>query len=92
MVDINNPDPQADYQFGTSVWPEKNTEETIDEVLAQVSLASGQKECFNNPVVEGSYFKEIRWGECPPIGKLKYIVSYGDPAPSNTTGKKAKKN
>ena len=92
MVDINNPDPQADYQFGTSVWPEKNTEETIDEVLAQVSLASGQKECFNNPVVEGSYFKEIRWGECPPISKLRYIVSYGDPAPSNTTGKKAKKN
>ena len=61
MVDIGKPDPQADYQFGTSVWPEKNTEETIDEVLAQVSLASGQKECFNNPVVEGSYFKEIRW-------------------------------
>lgn len=23
MVDINNPDPQADYQFGTSVWPER---------------------------------------------------------------------
>lgn len=92
MVDINRPDPQMDYQFGLSVWPEKNTEEIIDEVLAQVSLASGQKECFNNPVVEGSYFKEIRWGECPPVNKLKYIVSYGDPAPSNNTSKKAKKN
>lgn len=92
MVDINRPDPQMDYQFGTSVWPEKNTEEIIDEVLAQVSMASGQKECFNNPVVEGSYFKEIKWGECPPINKLKYIVSYGDPAPSNKTSKKAKKN
>lgn len=92
MVDIDNPDPQMDYQYGTSVWPQKNTEEDVEEKLAQVSLASGQKECFNNPVVEGSYFKEIRWGECPPINKLKYIVSYGDPAPSNNTSKKAKKN
>lgn len=92
MVDINHPDPQADFQCGTSVWPEKNSEEVIDEVLAQVSLASSQKECFNNPVVEGSYFKEIKWGECPPISKLKYIVSYGDPAPSNKTSKKAAKN
>ena len=60
-------------------------------MLAQVSLASGQKECFNNPVVE-FLLQGDTLGECPPIGKLKYIVSYGDPAPSNTTGKKAKKN
>ena len=92
MVDINRPDPQADYQSGRSVWPEKNSEEAVDEVLAQVSMASAQKECFNNPVIEGHYFEEIRWGECPPLGKLKYVVSYGDPAPSNKTSKKAAKN
>lgn len=92
MVDINRPDPQADYQSGRSVWPEKNSEEAVDEVLAQVSMASAQKECFNNPVIEGHYFEEIRWGECPPLSKLKYVVSYGDPAPSNKTSKKAAKN
>lgn len=92
MVDISRPDPQADYRHGKSVWPEKNSEEAIDEVLAQVSLAAGQKECFNNPVVEGSYFTEMHWGECPPLHKLKYVVSYGDPAPSNKASKKAAKN
>lgn len=92
MVDINHPDPQADYQMGKSVWPEKNSEEAVDEVLAQVSMAAGQKECFNNPVIEGHYFDDIRWGECPPLGKLKYIVSYGDPAYSNKVSKKAAQN
>lgn len=92
MVKIGRPDPQLDYRAGRSVWPEKNSEEAIDEVLASVSLASAQKECFNNPVVEGSYFTEMRWGECPPLHKLKYVVSYGDPAPSNKTSKKAAKN
>jgi hypothetical protein len=74
------------------VWPEKNSEETVDEVLAQVSMASAQKECFNNPVVEGHYFNDIKWGECPPLHKLKYVVSYGDPAYSNKVSRKAAQN
>lgn len=92
MVDMNRPDPLADYQSGRSVWPEKNSEETVDEVLAQVSMASAQKECFNNPVVEGRYFNDIKWGECPPMHKLKYVVSYGDPSYSNKVSKKAAQN
>ena len=92
MVDVNRPDPLADYQSGRSVWPEKNSEETVDEVLAQVSMASAQKECFNNPVVEGRYFNDIKWGECPPLHKLKYVVSYDDPAYSNKVSKKAAQN
>ena len=83
MVDINHPDPKNDFAYGTSVWPEKNDEETIDDVLAQVSAASAQKECFNNPVTEGCYFKEIKWGPVPPLHKFPFLVSYGDPAPSN---------
>lgn len=83
MVNINKPDPKMDFEYGTSVWPEKNTEELIDDVLAQVSTASGQKECFNNPVTEGSYFKEIKWGIIPPLKKFPFLISYGDPAPSN---------
>lgn len=83
MVNINHPDPKEDFMYGTSVWPEKNSEETIDDVLAQVSVSSAQKECFNNPVVEGSYFKEIKWGVVPPLNRFQFLVSYGDPAPSN---------
>lgn len=90
MVNINHPDPQEDFLAGRSVWPEKNSDEHIEQVLSAVSMASAQKECFNNPVVEGEYFKEIKWGECPPLHKLRYIVSYGDPAPSNKSTKKAK--
>ena len=85
MVNIKKPNPKNDFEEGVSVWPQKNSEEAIDEVLAQVSSASGQKECFNNPVVEGEYFKEMKWGEIPPLHKFPFLVSYGDPAPSNKT-------
>ncbi|HQL70945.1 MAG TPA: hypothetical protein PLA77_08945, partial [Bacteroidales bacterium] len=74
MVNINRPDPKNDYLKGKSVWPQKNTEERIDEVLAQVSTASGQKECFNNPVGEGDVFKNLVWGKCPPLNTLKFAV------------------
>ena len=50
-----------------------------------MSAASVQKECFNNPVVEGTYFKEITWGAVPPLNKFPFLISYGDPAPSNRT-------
>ena len=50
-----------------------------------MSAASAQKECFNNPVVEGTYFKEITWGAVPPLNKFPFLISYGDPAPSNRT-------
>lgn len=83
MVNINKPNPKDDFAFGTTVWAAKNSEEKIDEVLAQVSSAAAQKECFNNPVTEGLYFREIRWGDVPPLNKFPFLVSYGDPAPSN---------
>lgn len=85
MVNIRKPDPKRDFAEGLSVWPEKNTEEMIDEVLAQVSASSVQKECFNNPVTEGKYFTELKWGVIPPLQKFPFLISYGDPAPSNRT-------
>lgn len=92
MVRIGHPDPENDYRFGTSVWPEKNTEELIDIALAKVSGSAAQKECFNNPVSEGLIFKEMRWDVIPPLSKFKLLVSYADPAPSNTVEKKKLKN
>ncbi|MDL2315045.1 hypothetical protein LJC16_02165 [Bacteroidales bacterium OttesenSCG-928-C19] len=87
MVDINHPDPEQDYLYGTSVW-EKNSEEQIDIVLSQVSYVAGQKECFNNPVEEGTIFKDIRWGKIPQLRQFQFLVAYGDPSPSNKENKK----
>jgi hypothetical protein len=91
MVDINNPDPENDYRYGTSVWLEKNSEEQIDLVLRKISGSAAQKECFNNPVSEGTIFKEMRWDVIPPLEKFPFLIAYADPAPSNTVTKKSKK-
>lgn len=38
---------------GRSTWPEKNSEEAIDETLSKISASAQQTEYFNNPVSEG---------------------------------------
>ncbi|PKP09863.1 MAG: hypothetical protein CVU09_09545 [Bacteroidetes bacterium HGW-Bacteroidetes-4] len=72
---------------GISSWAAKNTEEAIDWMLNKVSYAAGQKEFFNNPISEGSVFKEMRWGKVPPLSKFPFLLKYGDPAPSNKENK-----
>ncbi len=72
---------------GRSTWPEKNTEAHIDRIAASISTRSYQQEYFNNPLSEGDTFKELTWGECPPLSKLQFAVAYGDPAPSNSKNK-----
>lgn len=73
---------------GKSTWPEKNSEEDIDKILSMISTASAQKEYFNNPVTEGEIFKQLTWGKVPPLQRFKFLVCYGDPAPSNSTNGK----
>lgn len=70
-------------KHGKSTWPAKNKEEAIDYILSKISYISAQKEYFNNPVTLGDTFKEIKWGKCPPLHRLKFVVAYGDPATSN---------
>lgn len=89
MVNINKPDPQNDFLYGTSSWIEKNSEERIDIVQSQVSASSVQKECYNNPVSEGDTFKEMHWGKIPPLKSFPFLVCYSDPAPSNNTKSKS---
>jgi hypothetical protein len=69
--------------YGKSSWPAKNTEEMIDRVLSKLSYNAQQKEYFNNPIEEGTVFKELTWGVCPPLKKLKFAVIYADPSTSN---------
>ncbi len=65
-----------------SSWPEKNTEEQIDRVLAAISYESAQKEYFNNPIDGGDTFKELVDGKVPRLDMCKVII-YADPSTSN---------
>jgi len=72
---------------GRSTWPEKNTEQHIDETLSKISTASAQKEYFNNPISEGEVFRDIVWGKVPALSRFKFLVNYGDPAPGESHSK-----
>ncbi len=73
---------------GKSTWPQKNTEEDIDKILSMISIASAQKEYFNNPLSEGDVFTEMTWGRVPQLRTFQFLIAYGDPSPSNSKNKK----
>lgn len=74
---------------GLSVWPEKNTEPDIDRVLKQKSYAAQQKEYFNNPLTEGSVFKQMAYKPVREIGEYEMLVCYTDPSYKVTADYKA---
>jgi hypothetical protein len=82
IINIRNKD-------GISSWPEKNSEEDIEQFLSKFGAIAIQKEFYNNPLSEGEVFKEMTWGEVPPLGRFPFLVAYGDPSPSNNTKTKA---
>lgn len=65
---------------GLSSWPQKNTELDIERVLSQKSYASAQKEYYNNPVTEGSVFKEMAYKPARHINDYQLLVCYTDPS------------
>lgn len=75
---------------GNSTWPEKNTEENIDRTLSKISRKAAQGEYFNNPISEGEIFQSVNYGKIPPLSKFRFLVAYGDPAPSESKSKKGK--
>jgi hypothetical protein len=74
---------------GNSTWPEKNSRENIERIRSKISTAAYMAEYMNNPVTEGSTFKEMKWGKVPPLHKFPFLVDYADPSPSNNTKSKA---
>lgn len=72
---------------GRSTWPAKNTEEHIDNTLAHISQRAAQNEYFNNPIVEGTVFKNLPFGKVPALSKFKFLIAYGDPSPSDNRKK-----
>jgi hypothetical protein len=71
-------------QDGNSSWPEKNTILHIDRVLKQKSYLAQQKEYFNNPIVEGSVFKEMHYKPALPLQQYEILVCYTDPSYKDT--------
>lgn len=69
---------------GRSTWPQKNSETDIDRVLTQKSYAAAQKEYFNNPITEGSVFKEMAYKPARPINQYSLLVCYTDPSFKDT--------
>jgi hypothetical protein len=63
---------------GKSTWAAKNTEKDIDSILSIISYVSAQKEYFNNPISEGSVFKEMHFKHMPPLAQYKFLVCYVD--------------
>lgn len=74
---------------GLSTWPEKNTEKSIDRVLSQKSYAAQQKEYFNNPITEGSVFKEMAYKPARQLSEYSMLVCYTDPSYKATADYKA---
>ncbi|NDC41907.1 MAG: hypothetical protein EBZ77_10210, partial [Chitinophagia bacterium] len=74
---------------GRSSWPEKNSEEVIDRVLAQKSYAAAQKEYFNNPLTEGAVFQDIPFKPTLPLANYDALVVYTDPSYTSTGDYKA---
>jgi hypothetical protein len=70
-------------EFGKSVWPQKNSEQDIDDMLALLSYEAAQGEYFNNPISKGKVFTEMTFGKCPPMEDLPFVIIYADPSPSN---------
>ncbi|SMO48189.1 hypothetical protein [Solitalea koreensis] len=65
---------------GKSSWPEKNSEADIDKILSLISYSSAQKEYYNNPISEGTVFKEMSYKKLPPLKEYKFLVCYTDPS------------
>jgi hypothetical protein len=63
---------------GRSSWPSKNSEADIDYTLSKISYISQQKEYYNNPITEGSVFKEMHYKKLPALSAYKFLVCYID--------------
>lgn len=70
-------------KYGKSTWPQKNTEAHIDRALGLISYNAGQKEYYNNPIIEGDTFVQINYGKVPKPSECEVIIAYADPATSN---------
>lgn len=67
---------------GRPSWPENYTAAEIADVRAFVGERRFQQEYMNNPIIEGSTFKEkdIHWGKILPLKEYRSLICYTDPS------------
>lgn len=71
---------------GQSNWPENySTEECLAKIKSLGSISS-QREYFNNPIEEGTIFKEeqFEWIRRLPFKSYDYLITYTDPSYKST--------
>lgn len=71
------------YGAGNSSWA-KNTEQDIKDMLGKLSYEAAMTEYYNDPMAKGKTFPEVKFGKCPPLRQLQFLVAYADPSPSNS--------
>lgn len=67
-------------KHNVSTWPNKNSEAHIDRVLSKISYVAAQKEYYNNPIVEGSVFKNLSFKKLLPLKEYPFLICYTDPS------------
>lgn len=67
---------------GNPSWSEKYSKQEIEEQIKFMGYRRAQKEYFNNPIEEGTIFKQewITWGKTPNLKKFDMLVAYCDPS------------
>lgn len=68
---------------GNSTWASKNTDEDIADILGKSSYESIQTEYYNNPMAAGKTFPDMKYGKCPPLQAMQFVVAYADPSTSS---------
>lgn len=68
--------------YGNPTWPEKYTKQYWKELFDERGYRSSQREYMNNPIEEGTVFKNewIRFGKILPLHKYESLVMYCDPS------------
>lgn len=74
---------------GRSIWPAKNSEESIDIALSKISKRAQQAEYFNNPISEGKILTQLPFGKVPHLESFSFLITYGDPAYSDSRSRKS---
>ncbi|MBO7438256.1 MAG: phage terminase large subunit [Bacteroidales bacterium] len=67
---------------GNPSWADKYTPEEIAEARSFMGERSFQKEMMNNPIIDGSVFKQsdITFGKMLPLHRYRQLVCYTDPS------------
>jgi hypothetical protein len=72
---------------GNPSWGAKYTLAEIQSAIDFMGYRRSQKEFFNNPIVEGTVFKDeyILYKKMPALDKYEYLICYTDPSFKGTT-------